>query len=96
MHRRIVFALAALAAATSAAQEKARPDPTSPQAKVPPTEYRSAFEGYRPYADEKVRPWRQSNEAVKDEGSHAGHGAKPPAEKPAPKPEAGGAHGGHK
>lgn len=65
MHRSIVIALAALAAGASA-QERERPDPTDPKAKVPAVEYRSAFERYRPFADEKPAPWRESNEAVKD------------------------------
>jgi hypothetical protein len=88
MGRRIVFVLAALAAGTAAAQEARQPDPTSPQAKVPPAEYRSAFEGYRPLTEDKVAPWRESNEAVKE----SGHDEKPAAQKP---PAAGHEHGGH-
>lgn len=81
MYRRICIALAALAAGVVTAQER-RPDPAEAKAKVPPVEYRSAFEGYRPYAEEKVAPWRESNEAVKP--------------KPAAKPPAKDAHGGHR
>lgn len=87
MHRTMLFALAAAAAGTAVAQATARPDPTAPQAKVPPVEYRSAFEGYRPFAEEKVAPWRESNDAVK--------GA-PPKPKPGAKPPADGVHGDHK
>lgn len=65
MHRSIVIALAALAAGASA-QERERPNPTDPRAKVPAVEYRSAFEGYRPFAEQKPAPWRESNEGVKD------------------------------
>lgn len=82
MHRPVFIALAALAAGVVAAQEARRPDPVEPKAKVPPAGYRSAFEGYRPYADEKVAPWRESNDAVKP--------------KPAARPPANGGHGGHR
>lgn len=30
--------------------------------------YKSAFEGYRPFADEKATSWRQANETVYDRG----------------------------
>jgi hypothetical protein len=87
MHRLIFIALAALAAGAVAAQETPRPQPTDPGAKVPAVEYRSAFSGYRALAEEKVAPWRESNEAVKP----------PPEDKPKPdaKPAAG-THGGHR
>ena len=29
-----------------------------------PTAYRSAFEGYQPYTDEKIAPWKESNDNV--------------------------------
>lgn len=74
MHRPVFIALAALAAGVAVAQEARRPDPAEAKAKVPPPEYRSAFEGYRPYTDEKVAPWRESNDAVKPKPA-----AKPPA-----------------
>jgi hypothetical protein len=97
MHRRILIALAAMAAGGAGAQDGVRADPTAPQAKVPPVEYRSAFEGYRPFAEEKVAPWRQSNEEVKESGGHAGDASKPPArQKPAAKRPADARHGGHR
>jgi len=64
MQRWIVIALAALAAGASAEE---RPDPAQPDAKVPALEYRSAFEGYRAYAEQKVVPWRESNQSVEEE-----------------------------
>jgi len=39
---------------------------------VPPVEFRSAFDGYRPYADPDLRDWRRSNEEVGAAGGHAG------------------------
>jgi hypothetical protein len=35
---------------------------------VPPVVYRSAFENYRPFTAESVRPWRDSNNTVGDVG----------------------------
>jgi hypothetical protein len=94
MQKSVVFALATMVAGAAAAQGDEGRDPTSPQARVPPVTYRSAFEGYRPFADEKIAPWRQSNEAVKSNGSYAPEASAP--SKPAPRPPAGGAHGDHK
>ena len=96
MHTRIMFVLAATAAGTALAQAP-RPDPSSPRGKAPPLEYRSAFDGYQAFKDEPQAPWRESNEAVKDEGgAHAGHGQAAADEKPAPKPPSPGDHGDHK
>jgi hypothetical protein len=81
------IAPALLLAGAAAAQDAGRPDPREPRAKTPPVEYRSAFEGYRPFADPQLRDWRKSNEEV----------AKPPAGQPQPgKPGPSGQHGSHK
>jgi hypothetical protein len=64
MQRWIVIALAARAAGASAEE---RPDPAQPDAKVPALEYRSAFEGFRAYGEQKVAPWRESNQGVEEE-----------------------------
>jgi hypothetical protein len=86
MHRTVIFALAALSAG-AAAQDQPRLDPNDPQAKVPAVEYRSAFEGYRPFADPQVGDWRKANQEVGSAGGHAGHkpGQKPgqPTSRPA-------------
>lgn len=96
MHRSIFITLAALAAGIAAAQETQRPDPTHARAKVPEAEYRSAFADYRPFAEEKVAPWRESNEAVRGGGEES-HAAQPAGKpKPAAKPPAGEQHGGHR
>jgi hypothetical protein len=94
MQKRFVIALAALFAGAAAAQG-AR-DPNDPQVKVPPAEYRSVFEEYRPFADQEVGDWRKANEEVGAAGGHAGlakQGQKPAAQ-PVPKSKEG--HGGHK
>jgi hypothetical protein len=36
----------------------------SAQPAPPPLNYKSALEGYRPYADEKPIPWKEANETV--------------------------------
>ena len=79
----------------AAAQSEGRSDPRDPGTKVPPVEFRSAFEGYRPFAEQDLRDWRKSNEEVGAAGGHAGHrpgqGAGKPTSKPPPgKPESGG------
>ena len=97
MHRSIFIALAALAAGTAVAEEVRQLDPTDPRAKVPGVEYRSAFDGFRPLAEDKVAPWRESNEAVKEGAEPEGHAPQSsPKPKPAAKPRAGPEHGGHR
>ena len=92
---------ALLFAGLAVAQGAGQPDPRDPKAKAPPVEFRSAFEGYRPHAEQDLRDWRKSNEEVGAAGGHAGHrpgqGPGQPASKPQPgKPESSGGHGGHK
>ncbi len=95
-----VGVLGVLFAGLAIAQSDGRSDPRDPKAKVSPVEFRSALEGYRPYADSDLRDWRAANEEVGAAGGHAGH---PPGQsgaetsKPRPgKPESAGGHGGHK
>jgi hypothetical protein len=92
---------ALLFAGLAVAQGDGRSDPRDPKAKVPPVEFRSALEGYRPYADSDLRDWRKANDEVGAAGGHAGQrpGQGPGSEtsKPQPgKPESSGGHGGHK
>lgn len=91
---------ALLFAGTAVAQGDGRSDPRDPKAKAPPVEFRSAFEGYRPYAEPDLRDWRQSNEEVGAAGGHAGHrpgqGPGSQTSKPQPGKPATQDHGGHK
>ncbi len=50
---RALAGLVALAALSAGAQTPAAPGP-----------YQSAFEGYQAYSDDKVRPWKESNDTV--------------------------------
>lgn len=83
---------ALLFAGAAAAQGAVRTSPLDPHAKVPPVEFRSAFEGYRPFVEQEQRDWREANEEVGAAGGHAGHrpaqGAGEQTSKPQPgKPE---------
>ena len=88
--RTIYVAVPALLFAGLALAQGAKPsDPRDAKAKVPPVEFRSALDGYRPYAEPELRDWRKSNEEVGAAGRERA--------KPQPgKPEAPGGHGGHK
>jgi hypothetical protein len=92
---------ALLFAGMAIGQADGRSDPRDPKVKVPPVEFRSAFQGYRPYADQDLRDWRKANAEVGEAGGPAGHrpgpGAGSERSKPQPgKPETSGGHGGHK
>jgi hypothetical protein len=63
---------AALVCAAGAAGAQTPAQPSRERAAAPPPTYRSAYEGYRPYADEPLAPWREVNEAVGHVGGHAG------------------------
>jgi hypothetical protein len=102
MHRFLLAVPAVVLAGAAAAQTDGRANPLDPAAKVPPTEYRSAFEGYRPFAEQDLANWRKANEEVGAAGGHAGHkpGQGPGKETSKPQPgepeSSGGQHGGHK
>ena len=98
--------LAVVLAGCAAAQADLRPNPQDPQAKAAAVEYRSAFEGYRAFAEQELADWRRANEEVGAAGGHAGHrpgqGSGEHSSKPQPgKPESSGGpaeqkgHGGH-
>jgi hypothetical protein len=89
MRIRFLVLPALLLAGAAAAQSAGRMNPADPQASVPPVEYRSAFEGYRPFAEEDLRDWRKSNDAVGAAGGHAGHRPGQGPGQQAPKPQAG-------
>jgi hypothetical protein len=93
MYKGIALALAATVAGAAAAQSAAKPDPADPKARVPSLEYRSAFTGYRSYAEPELAPWRAANDEVGRVGGHVGMHRQGGATKPAAKPPA---HGEHK
>ena len=87
---------ALLFAGMAVAQGDGRSDPRDSRANVPPVEFRSAFEGYRPYADQELRDWRKSNEEVGAAGGHAGHRPGQGPGTPTSKPQPGKPHEGHR
>jgi hypothetical protein len=80
----------------AAAQGDGRRDPRDAQAKVPPVEFQSAFEGYRPYVETQLRDWRRSNEEVGAAGGHAGQRPGQGEAPQTPKPQPQKPHGDHK
>lgn len=87
----------------------APPEPIAVKAPVASLPYQSAFEGYRPFADETIKPWRESNDLARRLGGWAAFAggktpdaeapesrsdAKSPAVAPA-KPGPQGTHSGH-
>jgi len=99
--RILVFAVPALLfAGAAAAQSAGRASPLDPQAKAPPVEFRSAFEGYRSFVEQDLRDWRKANEEVGTAGGHAGarpgQGPGSPTGKPQPGNPTPQGHGGHK
>ena len=69
----LVVLPALLLAGPAAAQGGGRTNPADPQADVPQVEYRSAFDGYRTFAEDGLRDWRKSNDEVGAASGHAGH-----------------------
>jgi hypothetical protein len=101
LHWRYLVALGALAVLGASAQPTL---PTSHQSPAPAasatttqastTPYRSAFERYQPFAEEKVLPWKEANDTVraiggwrayaKEANEEAGTPASTPASAPYP------------
>lgn len=83
----------AIALAVAAAAAVAQSAPQRERAAAPALTYQSAFEGYRPYVEEPLAPWREVNDTVERVGGHAGvlraeerTAATPPAAAPAAPP----------
>jgi hypothetical protein len=98
-----VAALTALAALGTAAQPAAPGSPASSAVSgtsTPPhtTPYRSAFDNYRSFADEKPVPWKEANETVRAVGGWRAY-AREASEAPAAPPSSPGTpatpHHGH-
>ena len=71
--RIVVVLLTAVLSGCAVPRADAPVNPRDAQAKVPPVTYRSAFEGYRAFADQELADWRRANEEVGAAGGHAGH-----------------------
>lgn len=64
----LAMAATTLGLAPGALAQSARPDPLNAKAQVPPTAYRSAFQGYRPNAETGVGAWADANKTVHEAG----------------------------
>lgn len=72
--RTFLVVLPALALAGCAGtRPDAPPDPRTAQVKVAPVEYRSAFDGYRKFAEQEPADWRRANDEVGAAGGHGAH-----------------------
>lgn len=80
---RWLAALPALAAFAAGAQT----DP-APTTEAPPP-FRSAMEGYKPYAEEKPIPWKEANETVRQRGGWRAYARERADDKPSADPHAG-------
>lgn len=84
-------AAAAIAVVASAAHAQSQFKAGVPPSAAPPPARASAFEGYRPYRDEALAPWREVNDEVGRVGGHSGvvradQKTAPPLPPPAPSP----------
>ena len=57
--------------------------------------YRSAFEGYRPFAEQPLTPWREANDVVKNVGGWQAYAREGQGEPPAKPDNTGAMPGGH-
>lgn len=95
----MLCALGTIVAGAAFGQGAPQADPKDPAAAVPRLVYRSAFEGYKRFAEEEIGGWREANDEVRAAGGHLGHRPSKPqpgtpesAGRPAPRD---GGHEGH-
>jgi hypothetical protein len=96
-----ILAVAALACATAAAAAQVPAQPPADRGAPPPPTYQSAYEGYRPYVEEPLAPWREVNDTVERVGGHvgvlrAGEPGSAPAAAPAAAPKGAGNDAQHR
>ena len=65
---RWLAALPALAALAAGAQTGPAPVPAMAEKPAAALPFRSAMDGYKPFADEKPVPWKEANETVHQRG----------------------------
>ena len=65
MAARCLAVSSALLALGASAQAPTTPGAgTAPQTRATPGQYRSALEGYQPYSESKMVPWKEANDTV--------------------------------
>lgn len=60
--------LGAVVAAEAGAQAQNKPPANAPAAAATSPAWRSAFDGYQPFSEERTLSWRQANDTVQDIG----------------------------
>lgn len=80
---RALAGFAALAAVGAGAQTAGAP--------LAPAGYQSAFEGYQAYGDEKLQPWKESNDTVGKIGGWRAYAREAQGAQPAPAKDPAGA-----
>jgi hypothetical protein len=99
-HPKPAFWLAFVSITPCAAALAQQPAMPSASAASAPTPYRSAFEGYQPFAEQKLVPWKEANDTVGKIGgwrayareANEGAGKSTPPSAPAPASSSGHKH----
>lgn len=75
MIKRLLLLAPGILAGAGCASSPMAPGSTMQSSNPAPLEYRSAFAGYKAFADEPVAPWPDANETVKEAAGreHQGH-----------------------
>ena len=60
---------------TAMAQSGKMPDPADPGTAIPAVKYESAFSGYQPFREQKIRSWKDANQEVADNPGMGSMGA---------------------
>jgi hypothetical protein len=86
----VLSTMAALTASAQSAPQAATANQAAQASQAQAAPYRSAFESYQPFTDQKIVPWRQANDTVgkiggwrayaREAHEAAGKGDKAPAE----------------
>jgi hypothetical protein len=91
---RWLAALPALVALATGAQTGPAPN-TGAAAPAAPLAFRSAMEGYKPYADDKPIPWKEANETVDQRGGWRAYAKEAAGEAESMPTGSAGPHAGH-
>jgi hypothetical protein len=92
---RWLAALPALAALAAGAQTGPAPVPATAAEPAAALSFRSAMDGYKPFADEKPVPWKEANDTVHQRGGWRAYAKESTGEVDDKSSEASGPHTGH-
>jgi hypothetical protein len=92
---RWLAALPALAALAAGAQTGPAPVPATAAEPAAALSFRSAMDGYKPFADEKPVPWKEANDTVHQRGGWRAYAKESAGEVDDKSSDASGSHTGH-